>query len=114
MSYNSFENTRHGDMSKQPLWRPSKRKYVKGSRERVEKETRDMLMLGQTRKEKVLSSIPTHESKFCLLTGHFENRLFRISCLPSNICGMTNISSDISSIRLFWSGVPVSRIRCSA
>jgi hypothetical protein len=50
----------------------------------------------------------------CWLTGHFENRLFRISFLPSNMCGMTNISSDISSIRLFCSGVPVSRIRCSA
>jgi hypothetical protein len=31
MSHNSFEKTRHGDMSKQPLGRPN----VKGSRERV-------------------------------------------------------------------------------
>jgi hypothetical protein len=122
-------------MSKQPLGRPSKRRYVKRSRERMEKETKDMLMGGQTRTERRSCNKMTHthtpmkmsmnddadhhhyqpiKSKFCLLTGHFENKLFRISFLPSNICGMTNISSDISSMRLFCSGVPVSRIRCSA
>jgi hypothetical protein len=51
LSHISFESTGYGDISKQLLGRQSKRRYVKGTRERVEKETRDMLMLGQTRKE---------------------------------------------------------------
>lgn len=49
-----------------------------------------------------------------ILTDVFWNKLFKSSAFCANILGITKINKDISSSRLFCSGVPVNKILFAA